>query len=238
MDPVRCSKDLIDARRQAALAGVELLPDIGIVGLGTGATAAFFIEGVARALAQGKKLTGVATSEMSRKQALDLNIPLLQDDGPWDIDLCVDGADEVSDDLDLIKGGGGSHLREKIVNQSSRRNVIIVDESKLSPRLGQRWHVPVEVVMFGHGATARMLRQFGEVTLRLHNGAPWRTDNGNLLCDVKVGPVHDPAQLDAELHRVPGVVETGLFVGRTDLLIVGSTSGVRMVERARLVQPL
>jgi ribose 5-phosphate isomerase A len=227
-----------DARRVAAAAALDLLPEVGIIGLGTGSAASLFIDGVAKAIASGKRLLGVPTSEQSRRLALHLKIPMLDDEGPWNIDLCVDGADEVSEDLDLIKGGGGCQLREKIVNQSSQKNVIIIDESKLSSRLGQRWHVPVEVIMFGHGATARLLRQYGEVTLRLQNSVPWKTDNGNLIYDVRVGPVHDPAQLDAELHQVPGVVETGLFVGRTDLLIVGSTSGVRLVERARSIQPV
>lgn len=214
-----------------------MLPETGVVGLGSGSTAALFIDGVADVLRTGKRFSCIATSEQSRRQALRLNIPLLENAGPWDIDLCVDGADEVSETLDLIKGGGGCHLREKIVNQSSRFNVIIVDESKLSVQLGQRSVVPVEVVVFGHAGTARWLSQYGEATLRIENGEPWRTDTGNFIYDVRVGAIANPAKLDEALHGIPGVVETGLFVARTDLLIVGTASGVRRVEPPRSVRP-
>ena len=230
--------DLILAKRRAALEALNLLPAAGVVGLGTGSSASIFIYGVARALRAGKRLSCVPTSERSRQQALSLNIPLLGDSGPWNIDLCVDGADEVSEDLDLIKGGGGSHLREKIVNQSSHYNVIVVDESKLSPRLGHRWPVPVEVVGFGHAATAQSLRKFGEVSLREKDAELWLTDNGNVVYDVRVSPIDNPGQLDADLRRIPGVVETGLFVARVDLLIIGTASGVRRVECPRSVHPL
>jgi ribose 5-phosphate isomerase A len=227
-----------EAKRQAANAALSLLPAVGTVGLGSGSTASIFIEGVAKAIGEGKKLRCVPTSGQSRALAQGLGIPLLDDIGPWNIDLCVDGADEVSENLDLIKGGGGCHLREKIVNKSSRFNVIIVDESKLSSRLGSRFVVPVEVAPFGHQATATHLRQFGIVTWRKKNGAPWLTDSGNLLYDINVGPIDSPGQLDSEVHQIPGVVETGLFVGRADLVIIGSVSGVRRRERARSLQPI
>jgi len=222
-------------KRSAALDALSLLPDEGVVGLGSGSTAAHFIDGVGEAIRAGKRLTCVATSEQSRQQALRLNIPLLENAGPWRIDVCVDGADEVSDTLDLIKGGGGCHLREKIVNRSSRYNVIIVDETKLSPKLGLRALVPVEVVMFGHAATGLRLQEFGEVSLRIENGQPWRTDGGNLIYDVRVGEIPDPARLDLQIHLIPGVVETGLFVDRADLLIIGSASGARRMQKRPFV---
>ena len=230
--------DFSPAKRRAALEALNLIPEVGVVGLGSGSTAAVFIEGVADAVRSGKRLSCVATSEQSRRQALKLNIPLLDNAGPWDIDVCVDGADEVSENLDLIKGGGGCHLREKIVNKSSRFNVIIVDESKLSVQLGRRSVVPVEVVVFGHAGTAQWLRKYGAATLRVENGEPWRTDTGNFIYDVKVGAIANPAKLDEELHSIPGVVETGLFVARADLLIVGHATGVRRVQRQPSVRPL
>lgn len=218
-------------KQRAAIDALTLLPDFGIIGLGTGSTAAFFIDGVAEAIRGGKRLRCVVTSEQSRRHALRLNIPLLDNTGPWDIDLCVDGADEVSDELDLIKGGGGCHLREKIVNRSSRYNVIIADETKISPKLGQRAVVPVEVVVFGHAATSQLLRQFGNPVLRLDGNEPWLTDSGNLIYDIAVGEIANPGALDREIHEIPGVVETGLFVDRADLLIVGTDSGTRRVEK-------
>jgi ribose 5-phosphate isomerase A len=224
-------EDVLSARRRAAHAALELLPDSGVIGLGTGATTALFIEGVAQAIASGKRLTGVATSVQSRDQAQSLGIPMLNDEGPWDIAVCVDGADEVSDDLNLIKGGGGSHLREKIVNAASRVNVIIVDELKLSRRLGERWAVPVEVATFGHAATARHLEHWGQPVLRMKNGGPWVTDGGNLIYDVHAGVIEDPARLEQELMGIPGVMETGLFVNRANVVLIGASEGVRRRDR-------
>src|SRR5262249_39719201 len=154
----------------------------------------------------------VPTSEASRKQATELGIPLLGDDGPWDIAVTVDGADEVDDALDLVKGGGGAQTREKIVNYSSRRNVIIVDETKVSKRLGEKWAVPVEVLTFAHLATRAHLTRHGVPTLRMRDGAIVHTDAGNVIYDVQCGVIADAAALDTALHAIPGVVETGLFI--------------------------
>jgi ribose 5-phosphate isomerase A len=150
----------------------------------------------------------------------------LSDDGPWDIAVTIDGADEVDDALDLIKGGGGAHTREKIVNFSSRRNVIIVDASKLSRRLGEQWPVPVEVLPFAHLATRTHLARLGTPVLRMREGAPFHSDAGNLIYDVACGPIAAPRALDAALRAIPGVVETGLFVGRADVVLVASATGV------------
>ena len=220
-----------DAKRAAAKAALAELPDEGVIGLGTGSTTRFFIDLVGEAVAAGRKYVGVPTSETSRKQATALGIPLLGDDGPWDIAVTVDGADEVDELLDLIKGGGGAQTREKIVNYSSRRNVIIVDGSKLSRRLGDRWPVPVEVLPFAHLATAKHLEKLGTPVLRMRDGAPWRTDAGNLIYDVRCPPIADPRGVDLAMHDIPGVVETGLFVGRADVVLVASEAGVQ--RRAR-----
>jgi ribose 5-phosphate isomerase A len=148
-----------------------------------------------------------------------------------DIAVTVDGADEVDDALHLIKGGGGAQTREKIVNFSSRRNVIIVDGSKLSRRLGDKWPVPVEVLPFAHLATRGHLARHGAPTLRLANGAPVRTDAGNLIYDIACGPIDDPGALDTAMRAIPGVVETGLFVGRADVVIVARPGGVERLAR-------
>ncbi|MCA9639062.1 MAG: ribose-5-phosphate isomerase RpiA [Polyangiaceae bacterium] len=218
-------------KQQAADAALELLPESGVLGLGTGSTAKLFIDGVGRLVTQGRKFQGVPTSEASHRQAQALGIPILDPDGPWEIDVCVDGADEVSATLDLIKGGGGAHLREKIVNHAARRNVIIVDESKLSKKLGERWPVPLEILGFAHRAIAKSLEKLGEPVLRERDGAPWRTDSGNYIYDLRVGVITDPSSLERELSLIPGVVETGLFVGRADVVLVASPQGVRRLDR-------
>jgi ribose 5-phosphate isomerase A len=221
-----------EAKKAAAREALKFVPDAGFIGLGTGSTACHFIDGVGELVRAGRRLVGVPTSEQSRTQAESLGIPLADPDGPWDIALCVDGADEVSDALDLIKGGGGAQTREKIVNQASRMNVIVVDESKLVGKLGERWAVPIEVLAFAHRATARALERFGTVSLREKNGAPIRTDAGNYLYDVRVGTIETPARLDTELRAVPGVVETGLFCGRADVVLVAAPGGVRELRRS------
>jgi ribose 5-phosphate isomerase A len=218
-------------KRQAARAALELLPSEGIIGLGTGSTTRYFIEAVAERVHAGHAYIGVPTSERSRALATQLGIPLLADDGPWDILVCVDGADEVSQDLDLIKGGGGAHTREKIVNFAARQNLIVVDESKLSARLGERYAVPVEVLPFAHLQTVQQLRAHGTPTLRLAGGAPFRTDSGNYLYDIKTGAIPSPMQLDLTLRAIPGVVDTGLFCGRADVVLVARANGVQELRR-------
>jgi ribose 5-phosphate isomerase A len=220
-----------ESKRLAAIAAIAELPEHGTLGLGTGSTARLFIEEVGALVKAGRRFRAVPTSEASREQAEKLGIELLPPDGPWDLDVTVDGADEVDPQLDLIKGGGGAHLREKIVNYASRRNVIIVDESKLSPTLGVAWSVPVEVVTFARNQTAKLLEALGNPVLRLRDGAPFRTDSGHVIFDVACGPIADAPALDRALRAIPGVVETGLFIGRADVVIVAGAGGVRRLDR-------
>jgi ribose 5-phosphate isomerase A len=240
-----------EAKRLAARAALDLLPERGTVGLGSGSTAKLFIDGVGELVRSGRKLVGVPTSDASRQQAERLGIPLLDDVGPWDIDVCVDGADEVSDRLDLIKGGGGAHTREKIVNESSKSNVIVVDDTKLSGKLGERWKVPVEVLPFGRLATLARLSQIGPTELRTRKTSvaelaqvnksdghvPWMTDSGNFIYDVAAGIIEDPAELEARLRHIPGVVESGLFVGRATVVLVASEAGIKTLRRTDLTPP-
>jgi ribose 5-phosphate isomerase A len=215
-----------EAKRRAALAALAELPEEGVIGLGTGSTASIFVREVAALVRAGRKLTGVPTSRATRDLAASLGIPLLSDEGPWAIDVTVDGADEVTDMLDLLKGGGGAHTREKIVNHASKRNVIVIDASKRVAKLGTTRGVPVEILAFGAGSTARALARFGTVSTR--SGT---SDAGNVVCDVATGPVDDPAALDHALREIPGVVETGLFVGRADLVIVAGDDGIVRLTR-------
>ena len=212
---------------RAARAALEALPHDGLIGLGSGSTVRLFVIEVGALVKAGRKLVGVPTSEGTRAQALALGIPLLDDDGPWDIAVCVDGADEVDEQKNLIKGGGAAHTREKIVNYASRRNVIIVDESKISTRLGEKWPVPTEVLPFGHRATAARLAAFGLPVLREVGGVVVRTDAGNVIYDVHTGPLEDARQMQSALKSIPGVLEVGLFIGRADEVIVAGAAGVR-----------
>jgi ribose 5-phosphate isomerase A len=223
--------DQTAAKRLAAQAALKYLPEQGAVGLGSGSTARFFIAGVAALVRAGRQLRGVPTSEESRQYALSLGIELLDEDGPWQIDICVDGADEVTAGLHLIKGGGGCHTREKIVNQAARSNVIIVDESKLRRRLAEHFPVPVEVLRFAHRATEKCLSRLGEPRLRVQDGQPYLTDSLNLIYDLHTGGIDEPGQLERQLLAIPGVVETGLFVGRADRVIVAGDDGVRELTR-------
>jgi ribose 5-phosphate isomerase A len=220
--------DLADAKKAAAESALSELPESGVIGLGSGSTTKLFIDEVGRLVAQGRDFRAVATSDASRRQAEGLQIPLLDDAGPWDIAVTVDGADEVDGRLHLIKGGGAAHTREKIVNFASRRNVIIVDRSKMSERIGSLRGVPVEVLCFGHKGTMRALSQYGRAVQRAVDGKPVMTDAGNFVYDVHTGGIADPEALDRDLRHIPGVVETGLFIGRADVVIVADG---RHIER-------
>jgi ribose 5-phosphate isomerase A len=220
-----------EMKQRAARAALAHLPETGILGLGTGSTTRWFIEAVGELVARGRRFTAVPTSKASRAQAERLGIPLLDDDGPWRIDVCVDGADEVSRELDLIKGGGGAHTREKIVNYAARTNVIIVDESKLVEHLGAKWAVPVEVLPFGVQTTLQALRALGAPTIRTIDGKPFMTDSGNYIVDLATGAIADPSRLDRLVRTLPGVVETGLFIRRADIVVVAGSSGVRELRR-------
>ena len=220
-----------EAKKMAARAAVAELPDSGVLGLGSGSTAKLFIVEVGALVKAGRSYRGVPTSELSRRDAESLGIPLLPDTGPWDIDVTIDGADEVDESLNLIKGGGAAHTREKIVNFASKKNVIIVDQGKLSRRLGEKWPVPVEVLQFAHLSTAQALSRIGRPVHRVQGGAPVLTDTGSFVYDVHTGPVSDPGALDRALRDIPGVVETGLFVGRADVVIGADEKGSRRLTR-------
>jgi len=223
--------DQNEAKALVARTALEYLPEQGVIGLGSGSTARLFIDGVAELVRSGRHLIGVPTSSASRAQAEFLGIPLLTEEGPWPIEVCVDGADQVCPKLDLIKGGGGFHTREKVVNAAAKKNIIIVDESKLVQKLGVGFPVPVEVLSFGRHNTAAALNRFGTAKLRLVDGAAFRTDEGRYIYDVDCGPIDDPGEFDRALRAVPGVVETGLFVGRADVVLVAGPNGVRKIER-------
>jgi ribose 5-phosphate isomerase A len=207
-----------------------------VVGLGSGSTAAFAVEALARRHRQGLRFVGIPTSERTAAQAAAAGIPLTSLDEHRQIDLTIDGADEVErGTLNLIKGLGGALLREKIVAAASRRLAIIVDGAKLVDRLGTRAPVPVEVVAFGLEATRAALEGLGaSARLRLSSaGEPFVTDSGNRILDCSFGPIADPARLEERIRRVVGVVESGLFIGRADPVFVADEAGVHRLDSAR-----
>jgi ribose 5-phosphate isomerase A len=200
------------------------------VGLGTGSTALHAVRRIAALLRSGalRDVAAMATSSATGAEAARLGVPLLPDDLPQALDITIDGADEVDPALDLIKGAGGALLREKIVAQASRRFIVVVDESKLSPRLGTRRPVPVEVEPFGWRSQARYLESLGaSVALRQAADAPYRTDSGHLILDCAFGAIEAPGTLAATLVARAGIVEHGLFLGMAHEVIVAGPTGVQ-----------
>ncbi len=219
-------------KRQSAEAAVAEVRDGMVLGLGTGSTAAIAVDLLGARVREGLRIIGVPTSERTAVQARSLGIPLGDLAEHPELDLAIDGADEVhTRTLDLIKGLGGALLREKIVAAASRRLIVIVDEGKLVSELGGV-RLPVEVARFGWQATARHLERAGaDPRLRLApDGAPFVTDNGNHILDCALA-IDDAAATEARLHRIPGVVETGLFVGIAARVIAGTPSGPRILDR-------
>src|ERR1700675_268008 len=208
-------------KRAAAERALDLVRPGTIVGLGTGSTARYFIDGLARRVREGLRVQAVATSFESRQQAEAGGIPITDriDSG---LDLAVDGADEIDPAVNCIKGRGGALLREKIVAHASRRFVLVADESKLVGRLG-RGPVPIEILPFLWEATSRSIESLGgRPELRLAAGEPARTDNGNLVLDTSFGVVD--TGLGQALHAIPGVIEHGLFFGMAKGAIIGSAA--------------
>src|SRR5690349_15599471 len=224
-------------KRAAAEAAVALVQDDMVVGLGTGSTASFAVEALARRHRQGLRITGIATSERTAAQATAAGIPMTSFGEHRTIDLTIDGADEVEQGtLNLIKGLGGALLREKIVAAASRRLVIVVDGAKLVARLGTHAPVPVEVVPFGLEATQESLEVLGaSAQLRLAaSGQPFVTDGGNRILDCGFSAIADPARLEERIRRIVGVIECGLFIGRAHMVFVADAAGVRRLDSPHL----
>ncbi|MEN0065767.1 MAG: ribose-5-phosphate isomerase RpiA [Myxococcota bacterium] len=218
-----------DAQKAAAAkAAVAHIVTNTTIGLGTGSTMAFALDALAeRIRAEGLVIQGVPTSQATADRAQQLGIPLTTLDASPELDLAIDGADEVDPNFAMIKGGGGALLREKIVAHAAKHVIIVVDAGKRVERLGA-FPLPIEVVPFGAATVKHHLEQRGMTTqLRQRDGATWVTDEGNWILDAKAPtPIVDPAGLHAKLVAHPAVVETGLFVGLLDTLIVGGPAGV------------
>jgi ribose 5-phosphate isomerase A len=217
-------------KQQAAERAVAFVEPGMVLGLGAGSTALHALHRLADLLRQGqlRDVVGIPCSTEVAAEAQRLGIALTTLDERPAIDLTIDGADEVDPHMNLIKGGGGALLREKIVAQASRREIIIVDEEKLSPALGTRWALPVEVVPFGWRSQAAFLESLGAaVTLRKGaGGSPYRTDQQNLILDCAFGPIAEPGALASRLSSRAGIVEHGLFLELASDLVVAGATGV------------
>jgi len=223
-----------DLKRAAAEAAAELVQDGMVVGLGTGSTAAFAVAALARRHRQGLRFIGIPTSQRTATQARAAGVPLTSFAEHRQIDLTIDGADEVErGTLNLIKGLGGALLHEKIVAAASRRLVIIVDGTKLVDQLGTHAPVPVEVVAFGLEATQAALQSLGaSAGLRQSPaGEAFLTDSGNRILDCGFGAIADPARLEERIRRVVGVVESGLFIGLAHAVFVAEATGIQRLDR-------
>jgi ribose 5-phosphate isomerase A len=223
-------------KRAAAEAAVKLIEDGMVLGLGTGSTAAMFIEALARRVSQdGLRVSGIPTSEQTADLARRLNVPLTTFAQHPEIDVTVDGADEVQlETMFLIKGHGGALLREKIVASASKRMIVIADETKLVEKLGSLCSVPVEVVQFGWQATENKLKQIGAKTsLRMNSGGePFKTDGGNYIIDCSFGAMENPKEIAHHLDHVIGSVEHGMFLKFASQVLVGGRDGVKTLTRA------
>jgi len=212
----------------AAATGVALVQHGMVVGLGTGSTAEIAIRQLGERVKAGLDIQGVPTSLRTEGLARDLGIPLTTLDDRPQVDLTLDGADEVDPNLALIKGGGGAHFREKVVARASRQEVILVDSGKLVKRLGERFPVPVEVHRFGWRVAATELSLLGCTPVLREAGAqPFLTDNGNHILDCRFAGIDDPGELERTLNNVPGVLENGIFAGLVSLVVVGEGDSVR-----------
>ncbi len=213
-------------KSQAAHKALEFIQDGQILGLGTGSTVQYFLTALGQLVQQGLRIRGVPTSQATADYARKLGIPLMNNEEPWDIDVAVDGADQVDPQLNLIKGGGGALMREKIVAKAAQQFIVIVDQAKQVNRLGLPFPLPVEIVPFGWRTTQRHLENLGWPSpLRHKAGQPFLTDNGNYVADLHIPEISDPSALELSLSQIPGVVECGLFLIMTSLLITGTNDG-------------
>ena len=219
-------------KEAAARASLEYVKDGQVVGLGTGSTAAYFIKLLGEKVKNGLRIRGIPTSVRSQELALSLGIPVITLDDCQEIDVTVDGADEVDPELRLIKGGGGAALREKIVASATKQLVIVADASKRVQRLG-KFPLPVEVIRFAQTLVATRITALGAaVQLRKNvDGTPYVTDENNHILDCRFGEIRDPDTLARALSEMPGVVEHGLFIGMASIALFARGSEIEKLKR-------
>ena len=221
-------------KEAAARASLEYIKDGHVVGLGTGSTAAYFIKLLGEKVKNGLRIRGIPTSVRSEELARSLGIPVITLDDSQEIDVTVDGADEVDPELRLIKGGGGAALREKIVASATKQLVIVADASKRVQRLG-KFPLPVEVIRFAQPLVAKRIAALGaSVQLRRNaDGTPYVTDENNHILDCRFGEIRDPDHLARKLSDMPGVVEHGLFIDMASVALFAQGSEIEKLKRKR-----
>ena len=222
-----------EMKKLAAEKAVEYVKDGMILGLGTGSTVEYMLKRLERELHEGLKIKGIPTSMHTRKLAKEYKIPLTSLEENPEIDLTIDGADEVDSELNLIKGGGGALAREKIIAHNSKKEIIIIDDSKIVKALGIDFDLPIEVLKYGWTSTKKSIEEFFgcEVDLRKILDDPYITDNGNYILDCAFERIEEPEEMERDINNIPGVVENGLFVGLVDEVIVGSKQGIMTLEK-------
>jgi ribose 5-phosphate isomerase A len=221
-----------DEKRQVGIAAAEYVRSGMAIGLGSGSTVYFFLEELGRRVASGLEVVGIPTSDRTAALARDFGIPLTTFEQRQELDIAVDGADEVDPRLNLIKGHGGALLREKIIAMASRRLVIVVDSTKVSAALGTQMTLPVEVVPFASALAQKRLAGLGaRPVLRMEPSTPYVTDNGNWILDCHLAPVEDPANLEAAINAIPGVMENGLFINLASEVIVARSGSTERLVR-------
>lgn len=217
----------------AAVHAADMVEPDQVVGLGTGRAAGMFVRALARRVEDGLSMRGIPTSEETAALAKELSVPLAKLEEIDRVDIDVDGADEVDPDLNLIKGHGGALLRERVVASVSKVFVVLVGEEKLVPRLGAKRSVPVEVVPFAVPVVLERLKGLGATAeLRMEGEGPFVSDNGNQIVDARFTRIEAPDELEQRIDEIPGVVDSGLFIGMADLVLVHTADGFRKMERS------
>ena len=226
-----------ELKKLAGEKALDHIEDGMILGLGTGSTVEYTLRKLGQLVKDGLKIQGIPTSVHTKRIAKEENIPLTTLEEHPDIDVTIDGADEVDSYLNLIKGGGGALTREKIIAFNSKKVIIVIDDSKVVKALGIDFPLPVEVVKFGWSSVKRVLEELGcEVTLRnIMENEPYITDNGNYILDCDFERIENPEQIEMQINNIPGVVENGLFIDLVDEVIVGGKQGIMTLDKESVV---
>ena len=226
-----------ELKKLAGEKAVDHIEDGMIIGLGTGSTVEYTLRKLGELVKKGLKIKGIPTSVHTQRIAEKEKIPLTTLEENPVIDVTIDGADEVDSDLNLIKGGGGALVREKIIAFNSKKVIIVIDDSKVVKALGIDFPLPVEVTKFGWTSIKKTLEEFDcNVELReIMENEPFITDNGNYILDCEFDRITDPEQLEIDINNIPGVVDNGLFIGLVDEVIVGGKQGILTLDKESVV---